>query len=171
MLESSYKKDIFELAKLKENKVFYNSSEKHASIVHQAIMKYAESYVYILCSSLCTDISNNDEYCELTDKFLSSDSKHQIKIIFTSYDKEFKNKNLSKVFAKYHLQVEMRKFDGRVTINNKPVHFTISDDRAFRLETDIDKHMAFGNFNGELQAKFLKDKFLTIFNDFSTTID
>lgn len=171
MFESSYKEDIFRLAKSKENKIFYNSSEKHASIVHQAIMKYAENYVYILCSSLCTDISNNTEYCSLTDEFLSRDCNHQIKIIFTSYEKDFKNKDLFKVFDKYPLQVEMRKFDGKVTVNNKPIHFTISDDRAYRFETDIEKHMAFGNFNGKTQAMSLKEKFLIIFNDFATPID
>lgn len=57
----------------------------------------------------------------------------------------------------------IKRYDGQVMYKKNPAHFTVTDDRAFILETDIEKHMAFGNFNSPSQAKDLRGVFEKIF--------
>lgn len=158
-METIYKKEIFELAKNQEDKIFYNSSEKHAAIVHQAIASSAKKYICIYSSCLCTEISNNDEYCRYIDEFLSKDKERTIRIILTDYSCDFAQKPIAKVLKKYPDQVSIKKFEGSVVYNNQQIHFTIADDRMFRLETDIKQHLAYGNFNAPDNVMTLKTLF------------
>lgn len=159
-----YKQEIFQLAKEKADQIFYNSSEEHAAIVHQAIAQTAEKYISILSCSLCSEISNNGNYCSSIDAFLSNNQSHLIRVILTDYDEEFLSKPIAMVLKKYPSQVQVRLFGGRVTKDGKPVHFTFADDRMFRIETDIDKHMAYGNFNSPKQVQILNTAFNNVFN-------
>lgn len=158
-----YAKKIFQLAKDKTNEVFYNSSSEHAIIVHQALVQNAENYVYIFSSSMCSEVSNNPEYVEIMSRFLDN-YNHNIKIILTDYSESFPDNPIAQILAHHGGQVEIKKFDGKVMYKDNPVHFTVSDDRAFRLETDIEKRMAFGNFNSPNQAKALKEIFESVFS-------
>lgn len=158
-----YKNEILALAVNKTNQIFYNSSEAHAEIVHQAIVKTAENYICIFSGSLCTEISNNTQYCELMDQFLAGNPQRRVRIVLTDFNSYFKNRPLFDVFRKHKEQVEMRSFQGSVRRNGNPVHFAFADDRMFRLETDIEKHMAFGNFNSPEQVKSLKSVFDNVF--------
>jgi sensor histidine kinase YesM len=158
-----YATDIFKWAESKTDTVFYNSSAEHAAIVHHALVKYSEKYIDIFSSSMCSEISNNSDYCQLIKTFLDRDNTHKINIIFTDYDEDFVQTNIASLLAKYPFQVTIKRYDGQVMYKDRPVHFTVADDRAFRLETDIEKHMAFGNFNSVNQAKALKDTFDKIF--------
>ena len=162
-METIYKKEIFELAANKKDFKFYNSSEKHAAIVHQAIAHNAKDYIYIYSSCLCTEISNNDEYCRYIDKFLSEDKNHYIRIILTDYSCDFLGKPIARILKKYPLQVFIKKFSGKVVHKGKEIHFTIADDCMFRLETDIEKHLAYGNFNSQRDVVTLKTIFDKIY--------
>lgn len=163
-MDSPYKKEIFELAKSHKQQLFYNSSAEHAAIVHQAIMCYAQNYVNIFSSALCTEISNNKDYCEMTEQFLMRNPNHKIDIVLTDYSKEYESYPIYKVLRKYPMQVRIRTYKGKAMLDGKKIHFTVSDDRAFRVETDIDEHMAFGNFNSPTQANNLKEAFSKVFN-------
>ena len=113
---------------------------------------------------MCTDVSNNLDYCNSIKIFLETNKEHSIKIILTDYTSNFLNTNIAKLLANYPLQVSVKRYNGCVMYKGAPAHFTVSDDRAFRLETDIKERMAFGNFNSPKQAKELKDIFERIFN-------
>ena len=160
---SVYAEEIFKLAEEKKNEIFYNSSAEHAIIVHQALMKTAEKYVCIFCSSMCSEISNNAEYLAYVRSFLDGSKDRQIRILLTDYTDDFWQMPIAKQFTNYSLQVQVKKYDGIVYYKDAPAHFTVVDDRAFRLETDIEKHMAFGNFNSEGQASALKEVFDKMF--------
>ena len=160
---SVYADVIFKLAEEKKNEIFYNSSAEHAAIVHQALVKTATEYMYIFSNSMCTEISNNRDYCDLVRAFLKENKNRQIKIVLTDYSEEFTQKPIAKLLAEFPLQVSIKKYPGEVFFKGKPVHFTVTDDRAFRLETDIDNHMAFGNFNSPDQAKAMKEVFEKVF--------
>ncbi len=162
--KSVYAIEIFDLAEKRENKVFYNSSAEHASIVHQALAKYATNYINIFSSSMCSCVSNNSKYCSLIRTFLDADKKRSIKIVLTDYTDDFLHTEIAKIFAEYPLQVSIKRFNGHLLYKGKPAHFTVSDDRAFRLETDINERMAFGNFNSPEQSMELKNIFDKIFN-------
>ena len=158
-MNSIYATKIFQLAEEHTDEIFYNSSAEHAIIVHQALVKNASKYVCIFSSSMCSEISNNKEYCNFVDQFLKEDKERYIHILLTDCHENFANMPIAQVLAKYPLQVIIKKYTGQVLYNSKPVHFTVSDDRAFRLETDIERHMAFGNFNSTIQAQDLKKVF------------
>lgn len=169
---SVYSEEIFRLAEEKKNEIFYNSSAEHAIIVHQALMKTAERYVCIFSSSMCSEISNNDEYIAYVRNFLEGGKDRYIKILLTDYSNDFWKNPIAKVLTHYPQQVQIKKYDGNVYYKDNPTHFTVTDDRAFRLETDIKNHMAFGNFNSEEQAKALKSVFDKMFlSRLSSTVD
>lgn len=162
-METIYKKEIFDLARRKSDQIFYNSSEKHAAIVHQAIAANAQKYICIYSSCLCTEISNNDEYCKYMDEFLSKDKERFVHIILTDYSCDLTRMPIAKVLRKYPKQVVIKEFGGSVVHNEKEIHFTIADDCMFRLETDIEKHLAYGNFNAPVNVETLKGLFDRIF--------
>ena len=162
-METIYKKEIFDLAKSKTDQIFYNSSEKHAAIVHQAIAANAQKYICIYSSCLCTEISNNDEYCKYIDEFLSADKERFLHVVLTDYSCNLAQMPIARVLRKYPRQVVIKKFGGSVVYNKKEIHFTIADDRMFRLETDIEKHLAYGNFNAPENVATLKGLFDRIY--------
>ncbi|MCR8919230.1 hypothetical protein [Bacteroides sp. ET225] len=162
-LKSVYAAEIFRLAEERKDENFYNSSAEHAAIVHRALAKYATEYIDIFSSSMCSDVSNNAEYCRLIKAFLDTDSKRSIRIILTDYSDSFLKTDIAGVLAGYPSQVSVKSYNGKVMYKGKPAHFTVSDGRAFRLETDIDARMAFGNFNSPGQAGALENVFDKIF--------
>lgn len=161
---SVYAEEIFRLAENRSDEIFYNSSAEHAIVVHQALMKTAERYVCIFSSSMCSEISNNDEYIKYVRNFLKGGNDRRINILLTDYTNDFWKQPIAKLLADYPLQVQVKKYDGNAYYKGAPAHFTVTDDRAFRLETDIEKHMAFGNFNSEEQAGALKVVFDKMFD-------
>lgn len=163
-MRTIYEEKIFQLAKNQTNEMFYNSSSEHAIIVHQALVRYAEKYVYIFSSSMCSEVSNNPMYVEYIKNFLAGSQDRRIKIILTEYSESFPDRPIAKVLAQYSRQVEIKRYNGLMMYKEKPAHFTVSDDRAFRLETDIEKQMAFGNFNSPNQANDLKNVFNEVFS-------
>lgn len=167
---SVYADEIFKLAEAKKDEMFYNSSAEHAVIVHQALMKTAEKYVCIYSSSMCSEISNNSDYCRYMQHFLDGDNSRKINILLTDYTNSFWKQNIGILISKYPNQVTVKKYSGNVYYKDAPVHFTVTDDRAFRLETDIEKHMAFGNFNSEEQAEALKNVFDKMFSSKLATL-
>ncbi|MDR0620139.1 MAG: hypothetical protein LBG17_09610 [Bacteroidales bacterium] len=161
-----YKEKIERLAKDRTDEVFYNSSENHARVVVNAIAKNSEQYIKILCCSMCSDVSNNDEYVKSVKNFLSEDKDRKIKILFTKYDGNFPEKPIAQLLKQYTKQVEIKKWDAdeEIKFKDKPVNFTVADDRAYRMETDIEGKLAFGNFNNPEGAKNLSSVFDEAFN-------
>lgn len=161
---NDYGTKIFSLAQKETDEVFYNSSTTHASIVHRALATYAKNYIEIFSSSMCTEISNNNDYIIAIDNFLKNDRSHEIRIILTSVKDEFSSSPISYIFRKYPEQVHIKRYSGKIQYDGKEAHFTVADGKAFRLETDIEKHMAFGNFNKPSQAGDLHKIFNDIYN-------
>ncbi len=165
-INSIYREEIETLAAREENKIFYNSSSEHACIVLNALVRNAKKYIKILCSDMCSSISNNDEYLKLIKKFLSGDFERTLDIVFTEYRTEFHSKPIAKLLSEYPQQVTIKKLGKvRVLYNGNSVNFTVSDDRAFRVETDVANKMAFGNFNEPEQAKKLLSTFDSVFEN------
>lgn len=161
---SAYEAEIFDLAKNRTDKLFYNSSAEHASIVHKALAMYAQKEICIFSSSMCSEVSNNEEYCALIKKFLLKSENNKIRIILTDYNDNFCCQQIYQVLKYHPSQVCIKAYNGGVKYNDKEAHFTVVDDSAFRLETDIEKRMAFGNFNDQTKAVALKEVFDRIFN-------
>ena len=54
--------------------------------------------------------------------------------------------------------------------NKKEVHFTIADDKGFRIETDVEKRTARCNFNNPEEAAPTADFFDSVFNNPSSSV-
>ena len=160
---SVYKKEIDALADSGANKVFYNSSPAHAAIVLNAMVRNANKHIDIYCNNMLSDISNNDEYRLLVDRFLSGNSSRKIRVLFAKYSEDFLKTHIYSVFAKYPNQVKLKKLsDNNILYKNKAVNFTVADNKAFRLETNVDEKIAYGNFNDPNNAQVLS----RVFNQF-----
>lgn len=165
---------IEKLAKEQTNEVFYNSGEPHAKVVLNNIIKNSEIFVETVCGDMCSEIADNPEYLEIVENYLSDPNK-TYKILFDNYKEEaFKKKQIYSVLLKHKDQVQVRKLLSKykhIEYNGIPIHFTVSDNRAFRIETDIDKKMAWGNFCDPDKANELHEGFAKFFtDDFSTNI-
>lgn len=164
---TEYEKTIKNLAKERENEVFYNSSDSHARVVLNSMIENAEKYVHIVCGNMCSEVSNNPEFLGVVEKFLSEDSNRNFYVLFDKYDSEFLNKKIAIILAKYPEQVIVKKFKNAASLTYKGIraHLAISDSRAFRLETDVEAKMAFGNFNDEEKSKVFDEVFNRYFSD------
>ena len=161
-----YIESIEKLSSEKINQVFYNSCELHALIVLKNIVKNADEYIETVCGNMCSEVNNDVEYLKFVDNYLSGNRERKFKILFDEYNDDFQNKPIAKTLAKYPGQVEIRKLKSqRILYQNKHVHFTVSDNRAFRLETDIKQKMAWGNFNDTEKALGFHTGFNKFFND------
>jgi len=166
-----YAKNIERLASDKKTEIFYNSCDEHALIVLKNLVKNAERYIKIICGNLCSDVSNDEEYLRIVDNFLSKNNT-TIDILFDNYDNQcFECLPIFGILKKYPRQVKVRSLiSGHINYEESPVHLTVSDDRAFRLETEIDKKMAWGNFNDEPKARVFSDAFDRFFTDKYSTL-
>ncbi|MDR0682768.1 MAG: hypothetical protein LBG15_13130 [Dysgonamonadaceae bacterium] len=148
------------------NEIFYNSCESHALIVLINLVKNADTYIKSICGNMCSEVSNNPEYVESVRSFLNGNKTRKFQILFDKYDISFQSRPIAKTLAMFPNQVEIRKLkSGYIKYNDKPVHITVSDDRAFRFETDIEKKMAWGNFNNPKQGKAIAKVFDHFFDN------
>jgi len=159
-----YKKKIQQLAKDKVNEMFFNVDVEHATIVLTELIRNADNYVYIIGKNMDPAVTDNEEYLKVVEGFLQKKDTI-MKILLTNYDKEiFNNSKIGKLLEKYK-NVEIKHSENKQITREGdiPVNFTVSDDRAFRFERDVDKCIAFGNFNDEETAPFLAKKFNEFF--------
>ncbi|MFT4223447.1 hypothetical protein [Dysgonomonas sp.] len=165
---TDYARMIADLAENGKNQKFLNSSDEHALIVLKNIVKYATSSIKTLCGNMCSEVSNDDEYIELVDKYLKGGHNRIFYILFDNYSSCFESGKIASVLKKYPTQVKIRRFKDEYShlyYNGDPVHLTVSDNKSFRLETDINNKMAWGNFNDPIAAKEFTEVFDTYFAD------
>jgi hypothetical protein len=163
MLDLLYLKKIELLASNHINEEFYNSNDEHAQIVLTSMVRYSKNIVRVYCGNMCTDVSNDPTYLNEIKIYLT-ERKGSIYILLCDYKDHFKEKPIYKLLSQYPLeQVQIKTTKTLLLYNGNPVHFTVSDDLAFRFETDIVKKMARGNFNDREGAKMLTEKFDNLF--------
>ena len=148
------------------NKDFSNSDEEHAIEVLVKIFEQSSVFVRIFAKSLCNnDVSNSPKYIAALSDFIEKGGTVQIAV--NSYVvSDVKQSNLFKRLSFYLSQgkkISIYKTDAKPFLANDPekkeVHFTIGDDNAYRLETDIQKRTAICNFNSPDRVKGLIDFF------------
>ncbi|MDR2938115.1 MAG: hypothetical protein LBU92_04155 [Prevotellaceae bacterium] len=164
---TEYERTIKNLAKEKKNEVFYNSSDSHARVVLNNMVENAERYVHIVCGNMCTEVSSNPEFLDVVKAFLSKDASRTFYVLFDEYKECFLETEIAKLLSLYPTQVKVKKLKSETHLAYKEqrAHLAISDGRAFRLETDVDKKMAFGNFNDEENVKVFEEVFNSYFED------
>lgn len=148
------------------NKDFANSDENHAIEVLVKIFEQSKETIRIFAGSLCNNaVSNSPKYIAALSDFIERGG--QVEIAVNSYNEEdIRQSNLFKRLSYYladgkHIQIY--KTEAKPYLTNDPdkkdVHFTIGDNIAYRLETDIERRTAICNFNSPERAKTLIDFF------------
>lgn len=160
---SPYTEYIEHLASNSINEEFFNSSELHAQIVLTSMVRHARTKIRILSGNMCSEISNNPTYLNEVKSFLAERSG-SIDILFCDSQDHFKTTEIYKLLSNFiPEQVRIKTTKTRLVIGEKPIHFSVADDTAFRLETDIEKRMARGNFNDTVNGKMLSERFDSLF--------
>lgn len=171
ILEGYYKKDIVKLARKKIDKTVYNTNSSLVKTTMQAMMRYAKGYVRIFTSfPRFIGLSLDSQYVELVDRFLRK-SKGRLYVLLTDFPEcgFFKGYGNMDVFDCYRSQVSIKSLQGRFLLSGEEVNFEVSDDRAYRLETNVVLRMAHANFNLPKTALTLRRKFDEEFNSVYAT--
>lgn len=170
---NDFKNMVSRLAKSGENRLFLNSSEEHAVVVLSEMFKNAKSSVRIFAGCLYEHVGNSPEYIQSISDFIERNGS--VKILLNNYNPEAGAKsNLFKRLAYYQelgKAVEIRQTDAKPYLANdadkKEVHFTIADEKAYRVETDTVQRAAACNFGGEALAKNFVAFFENLFKEAS----
>lgn len=156
-----YRKYISSLAEKRVNEDFMNSDEEHALEVLVKIFRMSSTTLRIFAHNLCNDVANNSEYVQAISDFIEKGGS--VKILLNDFsEEEALSSNLMKRLAFYQLQgkdIIIRTSHDKPFMSNdsekKEVHFTIGDEVAYRIETDVVERTAICNFNNEEYAKQL----------------
>ncbi len=152
------------------NRTFLNSDKDKALIVLVELFKSAKETIRIFAANLCHDVGSEREYIEALSDFIEKNGS--LKILLNSYNEEdAKNSNLFKRLAYYQSEgknVVIKRTSIRPYFvgdeKKKEVHFTVADNKGFRIETDIDNRTARCNFNCPEEAegvvKFFDEEFV-----------
>ena len=151
------------------NRTFLNSDKEKALIVLVELFKSAKDTIRIFAANLCNYVGTEFEYIEALSDFIEKNGK--VRILLNNFDEECaKHSNLFKRLAYY--KSEGKDVIVKVTTvkpyytgdeSKTEVHFTVADDKGFRIETDVEKRTARCNFNNpeeaEKTAKFFDEVF------------
>lgn len=166
---AEYKVFVRTLARNSEDRIFLNSDEDKAIVVLVELIHRAQKELRIFAGNLCNDVGNNSDYIIAISEFVEKDGK--VKILLNDYKIEcVRDSNLYKRLAYYIAQgkdISVKKTNAKPyrtsDIEKKEIHFTVSDNTAYRIETDIEKRTAECNFNSPQVAKGIADFFDGLF--------
>ncbi len=152
------------------NRTFLNSDKEKALIVLAQLFKKAKENVRIFAASLCHYVGTETEYIESLSDFIESGGN--VKILLNNYDEnELQQSDLFKRLAyykseKYNITVKSTNVKPYYVgdENKNEVHFTIADNKGYRIETDVEKRTAMCNFNNPEFAEPTVQFFDHIFN-------
>jgi len=172
---NQYREYIKDLAKNDKNVVFYNSGPEHAALVMATIFKNAKDTVRIFAGNFSGEISSQPEYRSTLESFLGKGGKLKVLLEKEKLD-DGNEPKLFDILRFYsiinHKNIELRKraqkvyrVDETKENDSHEVHFTVADDKMYRVEDDTKLFTAFGNFNDPEAAKHLISIFDDIFID------
>ena len=164
-MDGNYKVFVRQLAESNDPRTFLNSDEEHALDVFVTLFQTAQHSLRIFAGCLCKHVGNKNDYVVALSEFIERGGK--LTILLNDFDENAaRNSNLYKRLAYYITKgypVVVKKTSARPYLtsdpNKKPIHFTVADGKAYRLETDIEQRTAECSFNNPLMAKAISDFF------------
>lgn len=168
-MANDYKAFIKTLAESNDTRTFVNSDEDHALDVFVQLFRIAQHEVKIFAGCLCKHVGNKNEYVVALSDYVERGGI--LKILLNDYDEEAaRTSSLYKRLAYYKEQnypIEVKRTTAKPYLtadpDKKPVHFTIVDDKAYRLETDIERRTAECSFNNPLLSRAISSFFDSLF--------
>jgi hypothetical protein len=163
---SSFKKAVTTLARKQENFIFDHNGKKQSSIVMGTIFKYSKSIVKMFVGDLNGSVSDNEYYLSNLRHFIERGGK--VKVLIQSI-------NDAHPSAVYHLLDMYSGFNENIEIiptnielidnEENRFHFTIGDNKMFRIEDDTENYSGFASFNAPSVVSRLDELFEEIFSE------
>lgn len=156
-----------------KDEVFYNKGQEHAAFVMSKIFEKSSNEVKIFAGCFSGEISNSQIYQEALVDFISRGQKVKILLQKKEFDQYFKDNGIPQTIdiLKYYHILYPNKIEVKIhpykykTHEKEEVHFTIGDDKMYRLEVDTKSFQARGNFNDPIKTKEFDALFEDIWAD------
>lgn len=184
-----YREFVQYLSRNKVSKEFLNSDQKHALEVFVELFRGAQSKIRIFAANLCGDMEdgeedtdylvNKQEYISALSDFIERGGEVNIMLNRFDADKALRSNVMKRLFFyltttefkdKIHIKSTSKKFHYTDDPAKNEVHFTVADDRAYRIETNIKERAATCNYNNSVMAGALITIFDNAFSE-ATPID
>lgn len=170
-----YRAFVKDLSDNECDKVFLNSSPEHAVVVVAQIFRQSKDTVRIFAHNLIRTIGEKYDYIVALSEFIERGGA--VRILLNGFDANLaKNSSLYSrlyYFATCNRNIQIKTTNVHPYLtgdeNQKEIHFTIGDKKAFRIETDTKEVLAECNMNGTKVATQFADFFDGLFNDGSKT--
>lgn len=155
-----YEDAVDTLAKNRTAFLFRNDNIQHASVVIKKIIEYAKESVAIYDSDLSGDVSDQSpDFLDILRKSVKKGNKVIRMVVDTAPTSESSaiKRTLLNLASTYPNNIKVRVASPEFKIAVKAaaeklgiadkIYFTVGDDRAYRLQSPLDKRKAFCNFN------------------------
>jgi hypothetical protein len=154
----NYTEYVETMAKDGLNKVFFNSGPNHAAVVMSRIFKYSRETIRIYCGGFDGTVSNDEEYLLYLEQFLENGGLLRILV---EQDMSKGPSEVYKILKKHKDQVVISQSSIKVinAVTNKPIHFTIGDNKMLRIELGITDYTAQVNFGDTEEASHMTEIF------------
>jgi hypothetical protein len=166
-----YRAFVKDLSDNECDKVFLNSSPEHAVIVVAQIFRQSKDTVRIFAHNLIRTIGEKYDYILALSEFIERGGA--VRILLNGFDADLaRNSSLYRRFnyfatCKKDIQIKTTNVHPYLAEDKdqKEIHFTIGDRKAFRIETNTKEVLAECNMNGTKVATQFADFFDDLFND------
>lgn len=164
-----YREFVRILSEKSDDRIFLNKGADHALIVLERIFKQSNDTVRIFAGNLCLTVGNKPEYILALSDFIERGGR--VRILLNNYDEKLAmNSNLYMRLAYYKSEgkdIIVKKTNAKPYQESdqerKEVHFTVGDNKAYRIETDTNQRAAQCSMNrpdtAEMAAKFFDGLF------------
>jgi len=159
-----YEKSIKFLATNSENFEFTNKGAQHASIVLVNMLNQTEEEFLMFSGTFNSEVTDQDAFLFALERYLESSKKFKL-LLEEKIKKESKAFKLFKKYAKKDGIIEFKQAsqdflnEVKDIFEDNILHFSVSDGKRYRLETDKENFKAIGNFNDPTLAQSFKSLF------------
>lgn len=179
---NEFERYIFRIKEKYPKELFFNSGTEKSVISLSQIINQAKYKVVIFAQSLCDleepkqgNPAQYKEYIDSLSGFLESapDNSKSLQVLLQKningqeVEQKLKENNqaLWELFVLFKEKVDLRFTTANISQRNSntPINFTIADQRAYRLEYDVDTRSAECCFDDPFVCSVLEAKFDTIF--------
>ena len=165
-----YRDFVRYLADTRDTRIFLNSDEDHALEVLVQLFHQAAKSVKIFAGCLYEHVGNEPAYVSALSDFI--EKKGELRILLNNYNQEkAKNSLLFRrlaMYAKQHCNIEVKETKVKAFFkadSGKEIHFTVVDNTAYRIETDVEKRTARCSFNDPTIATATSNFFDKLYTD------
>lgn len=167
---TEYREFIQMLSEKSDSRIFLNKGPEHAKIVLEQIFRQSKEIVRIFAGNLTRIVGDDPAYISALSDFVERGGK--VRILLNDYKEELaKESNLYMRLAYFkHLDKDIivktttAKPYRTTDPEQKEIHFTTGDDKAYRIGTDIESRTAEGSMNNPEEVAKMANFFDKLFD-------